>query len=414
MKTKKSKLRKVIAITGICLLVLIAAFIVLFETPGDTVTKKPTADYSHAMASIEGITEANPRIIDIAMLASHDSFSNRIEWNSTDDPWEVANGAFQTKSPLRELLWGISRRFAKTQNLDAYDQLRAGARYLDVRVSWYDGYSGNPKRELPAGYYTKHGYISAPFKMQIEQMLQFLAENPGEVVVLNFHQLNLLNQKTFVDFLHYVDGVKAAGLSLFDYIPYKTAGDGAAAVWELRYNDLTDRGAKSGIVMLFCSDETPDAAASAEGLAGKVYVYYDETDPENAGRPDYAAIRMLWHESNSSVGIFDGIINEESYIKANWDKYSNMFRVNQTQKTKKLGGAGEIFRTSVGWSFLDFAEDFNYKLLDQKGFAERFAVMPLFQVDFINASKGDFNNRINAAITGYNNRMCRSLRAQNE
>jgi hypothetical protein len=276
--------------------------------------------------------------------------------------------------------------------------LRAGARYIDVRISWYEG-----------DYYTKHGYISAPFKMQLEQMLRFLAENPGEVVVLNFHQVSLLNQKAFVEFLNYVDGVKVDGRSLFDYIPYQTAGVGATAVWELRYNDLTARGAKSGIVMLFCSDETPDALSSPQGLAAKIYSYYDDTDLENADRTDYAAIRMLWHESNSSKEVFAGIIKEEAYIKANWDKYSKMFRVNQTQKTKKLGGAGEILRTSVGWSLLDFGEDFNYKLLDQEGFAERFATMPLFQVDFINSAKGDFNNRINAAITAYNTGMCQAL-----
>ncbi|GHT71644.1 hypothetical protein FACS1894110_25040 [Spirochaetia bacterium] len=399
MGKKKSILNRIGAIVGICLLVLVLLFAVLFEVTGDRVTKKPTADYSHAVSLIEGITEANPRIIDLALLASHDSFSNRIKWSSADDPWEVAKGAFQTKPGLRQLFWGISRRFTRAQNLDAYDQLRAGARYIDVRISWHEG-----------DYYTKHGFISAPFKIQLEQMLQFLAENPGEVVVLNFHQLNLLSQKTFVEFLNYVDGVKFEGRSLFDYIPYKTAGEGAAEVWELRYNTLTDRGAKSGIVMLFCSDETPDAAASAEGLANKIYSYYDETDPVNADRSDYTAIRMLWHESNSSDEIFKGIINEEAYIKANWDKYSKMFRVNQTQKTKKLGGAGEIFRTSVGWSLLDFAEDFNYKLPDQKGFAERFAVMPIFQVDFINASKGDFNNRINAAIRAYNNSMCNAAK----
>jgi hypothetical protein len=396
---KKSGLKKILAGIGLCLLALIVLFVVLFETTGDTVKKKATADYSRAVSSIQGITEANPRIIDIAMLASHDSFSNRITRESADDPWEVAKGSFQTKSPFREMLWGISRRFTKAQNLDADGQLRAGARYIDVRISWYEG-----------DYYTKHGYISAPFKMQIEQMLQFLAENPGEVAVLNFHQLNLLNEKTFIDFLTYVDGVKVAGRSLFDYIPYKTAGAGATPVWELRYNDLTNGGTKSGIVMLFCSDECPDARPGEAGLASKIYTYYDETDPENADRTDYAAIRMLWHESNSGTEVLNGIIKEEAYIKANWGKYSKMFRVNQTQKTMKLGGPGEIWRTSVGWSLLDFAEDFNYKLLEQEGFQERFAVMPLFQVDFVNSAKGDFNNKINAAITAYNTGLCRSLR----
>ncbi|MDR0855577.1 MAG: hypothetical protein LBN25_04320 [Christensenellaceae bacterium] len=182
MKKNLGKGKKIVAAILICALLLAVAAFSFTELPFSAAKIEGTKDYSHAIASVEGITTANPRVIDIAMLGSHDSFTNDIVWNSPVDPDAI--GGIEMQTPVKELIWGISRRYAVTQTLDAYDQLRAGARYLDIRLSWFE-----------EEYYTKHGFISAPFQKQAEQILRFLADNKGEVIILNFQQMHFFNQR---------------------------------------------------------------------------------------------------------------------------------------------------------------------------------------------------------------------------
>ncbi|MDR0855599.1 MAG: hypothetical protein LBN25_04435, partial [Christensenellaceae bacterium] len=198
--------------------------------------------------------------------------------------------------------------------------------------------------------------------------------------------------------------IKVEGRSFFDYVPYKTIGVDATPLWELRYNELTDSGTKSGLVILCKDDRNDDNEIPFGSKFTQIYRYYDETFGDY--REQYTPIRSLWLNTNSNAELFDGVDKEAEFIKENWSKYSKMVRVNQSQKTMQLGSAKGFLNTAIDWSLLNAAENLNPKLLAHEGFAERLAVMPIFQVDFVNSSKKDFNNKVNAVILDFNNKLC--------
>ena len=68
------------------------------------------------------------------------------------------------------------------QGVDVYEQLRAGARYLDLRAKW-----------CANDYYFYHGYFASANKLSsvLDQIQRFLKEdnNKTEVLILDFYRL---------------------------------------------------------------------------------------------------------------------------------------------------------------------------------------------------------------------------------
>jgi hypothetical protein len=63
------------------------------------------------------------------------------------------------------------------QGVDVYEQLRAGARYLDLRAMWH-----------MADYHMYHGDVASLNRLSsvLDQIQQFLKENKNEVLILDF------------------------------------------------------------------------------------------------------------------------------------------------------------------------------------------------------------------------------------
>lgn len=93
--------------------------------------------------------------------------------------------------------------------------------------------------------------------------------------------------------------------------------------------------------------------------------------------------------------------------------YRWKLRVNQTQASLSVESVGDVLRDIGAWSLVKFAEDYNLSLLENEDFDEWLRVLPVFQVDFANSDKGDFNRRVNEKIRARNEEIVRTLIAEN-
>lgn len=93
--------------------------------------------------------------------------------------------------------------------------------------------------------------------------------------------------------------------------------------------------------------------------------------------------------------------------------YRWKLRVNQTQASLSVESVGDVLRYIGAWSLVKFAEDYNLSLLENEDFDEWLRVLPVFQVDFANSDKGDFNRRVNEKIRARNEEIVRTLIAEN-
>lgn len=125
--------------------------------------------YGTVLADIEGITEANPRIIDIAMLGAHDANSFSV---SADNSIDNKPGSDMLKSVF-PITSGFQYRMAVTQVVSPYQLLMQGARMLHFKYTYYDG-----------EWFATHNILGREFALDVLDVLKFLDEHPGEVVIL--------------------------------------------------------------------------------------------------------------------------------------------------------------------------------------------------------------------------------------
>ena len=74
---------------------------------------------------------------------------------------------------------GVLSRWARTQNLDTYEQLNQGARYLDIRA-----------RMINDRLVTAHQLEGATLASIIGDVRRFVEEQPGEIVVFHINETN--------------------------------------------------------------------------------------------------------------------------------------------------------------------------------------------------------------------------------
>ena len=77
----------------------------------DTDIAVDDGEYATVLANIDGIVEANPRLVDIAMLASHDSVTEGLELDAPIDYYDRT----QIVGKVAPITRGLQYRFAKTQ-----------------------------------------------------------------------------------------------------------------------------------------------------------------------------------------------------------------------------------------------------------------------------------------------------------
>jgi hypothetical protein len=355
--------------TVVFVVVVLASFLLIIGQPTDSFTPDEFTknDYSDIMKdNISG----NPLVTEIAMLAAHDALTAGIKKDSPvnylDDSNILASPALSAlpEEAIGAVAGGFIARSAVAQKSSAYDLLRRGVRYIDVRAAEYGG-----------GFYACHGLIADPISDFLSDALKFLEETDGELVVVEIRHA-YFGETGYAELFEYMENFKQNGKSLFDYIRYDPT---QIPLENLRYRTATDGG--SGAVLL-----TPEAE-SADGVFGGLG--YTEAP--------YA----VWHNQTKESLMLEGIRGEYKKLKENPALYRNTFRVNQAQRTFKFEAAS-VVDALVGWSLIDMAYKYNYTLLTQADFKEWLSVMPVFQVDYSDGMYEGFNDKVVEIINEYN------------
>ena len=378
--------------------VVITLFITVFmhDTTIDTDIAVDDGEYATVLADIEGIVSANPRFVDIAMLASHDAVTAGLDPKAPIDYYDRT----QIVGKVAPITRGLQYRFAKTQAVGLDVQLRQGARMFHIKYTDFEG-----------EWYATHTLLSLKLETYVMQVLQYLAtpEAQGEVVALLLHPIYFGDGVNLDTFHHWLAGITYEGKNLYDYVRYGTTntydedGKDGVRIGELRYNDLTDNGTKAGVV-LFDRREEKLWSEDMEGTATDEYMGKFFDMDANASHK--------WH-SRTGYKTMTKLIGEQADLIAESDKWDNKLRMNQAQPAFSVGGVTDLFVDLFNWNLKNVAIHYNAKIVDHEDFDKWLSIMPVFQVDFINSDYGDFNNKVNAKITAYNQKLVEDLLTAN-
>ncbi len=374
--------------------VIITVFVTVFMHD-TTISDDLGADngkYVTVLANIDGIVDANPRLVDIAMLASHDSVTAGLEPDAPVDYYDRG----QIVGKVAPLTRGLQYRFAKTQSVGLDVQLRQGARLFHIKYTDFEG-----------EWYATHTLLSKKVETYILQVLEYLAtpEAKGEIVLLLLHPIYFGEGVTLDTFHNWLADVKLDGKNIYDYVNYGATNtfdkDGAEGVriGDLRYNDLTENGTKAGVV-LFDRREEKLWSEDMEGTATDQYMSKFFDMDSNATHK--------WHSRNG-YNTMTKLIDEQATIIAESDEWDNKLRMNQAQPAFSVGGIGDLFVDLFSWNLKNHSIRYNAKIIDHEDFDKWLSIMPVFQVDFVNSEYGDFNNKVNAKITAYNQKLVADL-----
>ena len=351
----------------------------VLQYPKAITKKKRIFPRPRVLSEISGIAKANPRLADLMWLASHDSFSDQITRSSKMDPVEIKKGSPFALPGVIPLTKGIAARFSRAQNLNAMEQLNAGARMLDIRLTWYNN-----------TYYTRHSIISGPFEPYLRQILRFLAdiESPGEIVFLYFLDIVLPEGKTKAHTLNWLAEIRENGKNIFDYVPYSTldaANEPRLAV-DLRCNEVTNGGAQSGAVIFMREKELPQEP------------YFDKIFSLDA------SFHAPWANQvrDSKMTAFYAEREAEAAARRAAGE-TDKFYIMQAQKTPCFHTAADAIGAVRGWSLLDIAAHSNARLIEE-GILDRWfnGDFQVILVDNVNCTRADFNYVINKKLHMYN------------
>ena len=380
---KRKRIIKIVCcvLAGVFLLLSIAVIVLsqsrrLFE--GEINNDKA---YMSVMSDVEKITEADPRVVDLAMLASHNANTYALD-NFNGLSGEVDKGM----SALYRTAWGLMYRYIKNQVSNIYDQLCQGARFLQFRCSYQDG-------EL----YGSHTVIDRPIRTYIEDVLRFLQNATGEIVVLDL-RIRYFDDRTVADAARELFDISYDGHTLKDYIPYEYVSSG-----DLTYNTVTRNGKSSGAVVLFdliSSHGTKDWFDQTLEYDGKFYV------TSYMRWVNFDIITDVGHNRMSEAAISEYNDGMYDWIASDFELHKNNFRILQVQSTPSVNDPLETFGA---WSLACYAKRHNAAMLEHPNFDKWMKFMPIVLFDFVTTSGGDFNRKINEKISAYNRDLVQKL-----
>ena len=200
-------MKRVKKIIGFILLVILIFIIMTLFVPLSFTSTKSNDKYDKVLS--ESITNMNAKIVDIALLGSHDSFSDGITFSSNPNTNE---GGIVNNKVVNILGKGLIVKMSKAQMVGAKSQLYAGVRYFDVRLTKIDD-----------EYYTCHGYLSNTFDTYLKEVVEFLDNHPGEFIIFDIQYLYANGDETnkledFNDLSTFMDSIKSKkGNSIIDY-----------------------------------------------------------------------------------------------------------------------------------------------------------------------------------------------------
>ena len=344
----------------ICILILL---IIFFQFPMSFGISNTNEDYSHILKSVYESNNnfGNIKVTQIAMLGSHDALANGICYSSKPDTTrqKVKHDNYAANPLINILAKGLVVRMSKAQSQNIYEQLKAGVRFIDVRISDIDG-----------EFYNCHGVISDRFENNLLLILKFLNENPGEFIIfsiLYYYQ----DTKTWDEMCDYMKSIEYNGHNIFDYVNYDIKNKDFST---LTYNDVTCNSTKSGVIFV---------AYNYNGTKYKDYFRLDKVLNSNCKVANYRKIDKVIDEIVENSKEYD-----DSYLK-----------VNQTQITPDLDG---IFSVLTNWSLLNISDKHNSHVIKEENYEEWIKCMPIYLTDNSTSNNGDFNHVINECIFKYN------------
>ncbi len=351
-------------------LMIVVLLLVAINIPFSFYAKKVTTeDYSNWMYET---LSTDQFVIDIAMPGAHDAFTNKIHYGSNID-FASASG-IQTGIP-GALIKGFSVKQSKTQVSDVTALLKHGVRYFDIRLTYND-------RE--AEWYTSHTYFSEPFANILDSIVEFLAENPGEFLILDIQHVNGIEYDDQVQFDSLSQMMTDSGI--FDYA-YE---EGSLSLNEVTYGDVTDNKTKSGAIII-----------SKFVVATNQFWNYGDS------------IRSSWANTDSVTSLYEHLNNETQLI-LNGEAITgnqipdyigtdslNAFRVMQAVLTMQMTGEG-ILEGITSWSLLTKARNLNPELISQPEFLEWLSAMPIVMVDYTDSNYRSFNDNLMTLIIDFN------------
>ena len=184
-------------------------FLVFVFTSSATFTRQPDGNLDFSRVIRDNV-HPDVRVVDIAMLGAHNAFTDRVNRRSGVCPHD---GNILTNPTVVAIAPGMLTRFLQCQKSDATGLLMRGVRYFDIRLTYIDG-----------GWYTHHSLISAPLRDYLVEIIDFLAQNPGEVIIFHMQHIRL-GSASFEDLWEFIASVRSSGYTLFDFVtfdPYNT------------------------------------------------------------------------------------------------------------------------------------------------------------------------------------------------
>ena len=381
-RTKKKRAARIAAAVIVPIVILTVFFAVMLNVRALGVGEGSTGGaYGKVLADIDGITRANPRIIDIAMLGAHDANSFSVD---ADAPIDHKTGGDLLKA-VYPVSSGFQYRMSVTQTVSPYALLMQGARMLHMKYTYYDGM-----------WYATHSLLGRPFEEDVLDVLRYLAQHPGEVVIL-FLQCTYFGETQSLDTFHdWLADVRLDGKNIYDYVNYGEVNvygsefDDGVRIEQLTYNDVTRSGASAGVVLMDRREYPAVIEGDTEESAYSAYFFDIDSNSSQE-----------WHNRMGS-GVLVGEIDRYALELNASGLYRWKLRVNQTQAAVSGESFGDVMRSIGAWSLLKFAEKHNAALLENDNFDAWLKAMPVFQVDFANSSYGDFNRRVNEKIRARN------------
>jgi hypothetical protein len=138
-------------------------------------------DLSRWMSEVAAVFPTRT-LFDTITPGAHDACSYGITPGSTEVPGAGIPPWVQAVRERSSDVGAVLAAWSKAQGLSVGAQLRAGVRYLDIRITLHDG--------VP---WTCHGLYSVPWKDVESDIVQFIDSCPREILILDFHEFYAMN-----------------------------------------------------------------------------------------------------------------------------------------------------------------------------------------------------------------------------
>lgn len=158
--------------------------------------KAPFIQYPDWMTQL-GAKIKNKKLRDLTLPGTHDSATYKINANSTYSPDSPI-----TKSAAKPIV----AAWAKTQEFNITQQLNAGYRYFDLRISNWGGV-----------FWLYHAMYSVQLDEVLAEIKNFTTQHPNEIILLNlshFQNMSSADHTLLIEKLKYTFGSKLAQNSI--------------------------------------------------------------------------------------------------------------------------------------------------------------------------------------------------------